>query len=218
MRAAGVPGRLQADAGGRARRRATIVLPPPALNGPALADVLARRRSRRHFSRRQLQPAEIGQLCWAAQGLTGGDGRGRTAPSAGALYPLNLSVLLPRGLFRYDPQRHRLVGRCNGELHAALAAAALHQPCIALAPCVFVITAIPARSSAKYGERALRYIFMEAGHVAQNLLLQAVALGLAAVPVGAFDDQAVAEVLRLKRTERPLYLVSVGGQYPAATV
>ena len=191
-------------------RQSTIALPPPAASGPSLTAALAGRRSRRHFSRRQLEASEIGQLCWAAQGITRARDGLRAAPSAGALYPLNLYAMLPEGLFRYEPARHRLALRTDRELHAPLAAASLHQPCVALAPCVFVITAVPARVARKYGARAGRYIYMEVGHVAQNLLLQAAALGLAAVPVGAFDDEKVAAVLELKRGESPLYLVPVG--------
>jgi len=185
-------------------------LPPPdPEGGMSLTQALARRRSRREYGMRDLTEDELSQLLWAAQGIT--DSRGfRTAPSAGATYPLETYVATVRGLFHYRPQGHRLVRIGEDDLRSALAGAALQQRWVREAPAVFIFSAVRERTSRRYGQRAERYIHMEAGHAAQNLLLQAVALGLAAVPVGAFYDDQVAEILGLPQDEAPLYLIPVG--------
>lgn len=187
-----------------------VRLPPPALAGAlSLEQALARRRSVREFSAADLSSAELGQLLWAAQGVTDAEGH-RTAPSAGALCPLELCVVRREGLFRYLPQRHALVARSVRDLRGPLAQAALGQECVRDAPVDLVITGVVARTAVRYGPRAERYVLLEAGHAAQNIHLQAVALGLGSVPVGAFDDEAVAEVLGLPDGERPLYIIPVG--------
>ena len=189
----------------------TVNLPPPdTLGGPPLALALGQRRSVRAFSARELAWSEIGQLLWAAQGITDEASGLRAAPSAGALYPLEIDVATRGGVFRYRPMRHALERRVARDVRAGLADAALEQTFIAAAPCVFSIAAVAARTTRKYGARGARYVHMEAGHAAQNLLLQAQALGLAGVPVGAFDDEAVARVLSSARDEEPLYLLPVG--------
>jgi SagB-type dehydrogenase family enzyme len=171
---------------------------------------LAQRRSVREFEARPLTAAELGQLSWAAQGVT--DERGyRTAPSAGALYPLELYVATADGLFRYEPGQHALVAADEADARPALYQAALRQDPVARAPAVFVIVAVYERTAVKYGsERTPRYVHLEAGHAAQNLLLQAVALGLGAVPIGAFDDAGVQRAMGLPAEEQPLYLIPVG--------
>ena len=176
----------------------------------SLESALRRRRSVRSFTDEPLTSAEIGQLLWAAQGVT--DPRGlRTAPSAGALNPLECYVATADALLHYAPNVHRLDPHVPGDQRRALAAAAYGQSAVADAAVVIVITAVYARTAEKYGEeRAFRYVAMEAGHAAQNVLLQAVALGLGAVPVGAFDDAQVAQLLRLDMGEAPLYLIPVG--------
>ena len=185
-------------------------LPSPDLaTGVTLAAALARRRSRREYAERALTRAEVSQLMWAAQGVTS-DGGLRTAPSAGALYPLTICVALPDGLYRYTPKGHMVERAFDEDLRVALGKAALGQQWVGRAPAVFTVSGDVSRSEPKYGSRAERYIFMEAGHAAQNLLLQAVALGLAGVPVGAFDDDAVRTVLRLSTREQPVYLMPVG--------
>lgn len=182
-------------------------LPPPRRSGgPALDAVLATRRSTRTFGRRGLEDAELGQLLWAAQGVTGG---GRTAPSAGALYPITVRVVDARGVWRYVPDRHALAREDARDARAAVAAAS-GQASVAAAPVVLVVTARFAITARKYGGRAERFATLEAGHVAQNVLLEATALGLAAVPVGAFDDAALRRALRLPAGETPLYLIPVG--------
>jgi len=164
----------------------------------------------REFSSTPLTLEETSQLLWAAQGLTHPAGY-RTAPSAGALYPLEVYVVLPEGVYHYDPDGHRLDLHLSGDACPALYAAALRQDPIMDAPAVFVIAAVYERTAVKYGkERSPRYVHLEAGHAAQNLLLQAVALDLGAVPIGAFYDDEVKKVLALPQDQQPLYLIPVG--------
>jgi SagB-type dehydrogenase family enzyme len=152
---------------------------------------------------------EIGQLLWAAQGITR-DWGARTAPSAGALYPLETYVLLAEGLYRYAPQGHKAIALSDRDLRQGLWAVSIKQNAIRDAPAVFVIAAVYKRTSGKYGDRAERYVHLEAGHAAQNLLLQAVALELGGVPIGAFYDDKVQDVLGLPRDHAPLYVIPVG--------
>ena len=189
----------------------TKQLPPPRTTGStSLEEALARRRSVRAFSAEPLTDGEVGQLLWAAQGLTGEGGR-RTAPSAGALYPLELYAVTPDGLWHYLPESHALTRLSTEDLRVELRGAALDQDAVGAAPLVVVITGVVERTTVKYGhERAARYVQLEAGHAAQGLLLQAVALDLAAVPIGAFFDSEVARVLGLPPNEAPLYLLPVG--------
>lgn len=199
------------DARATVPAESVFALPAPREDGQlSLEDALRRRRSVRSFTRRRIDAAAIGQLLWSAQGITDRQGL-RTAPSAGALYPLECYVVTDSGVLHYEPARHRLVRRIERDLRGALAAAALGQSAIADAPIVVVITADYGRTAVKYGEeRAVRYATLEAGHAAQNVLLQAVALGLGAVPIGAFHDARVARVLRLNGGETPLYLIPIG--------
>jgi len=188
----------------------TPPLPAPQLSGGMpLAEALATRRSIRQFAPTPLTPPQLGQLCWAAQGITDAQGK-RTAPSAGALYPIELFLVTPTGVQHYKPQTHTLEPHLADDLRPDLSRAALSQETIACAPAVFVITAAVGRTAVKYGPRAERYCFLEAGHMAQNVLLQATALGLCGVPIGAFEDAGVARVLKLPPGLQPLYLVAVG--------
>lgn len=187
------------------------VLPPPSRAGEvSLEETLAQRRSVRAFKATPLTEAELGQLLWAAQGIT--DERGfRSSPSAGALYPLEVYAATADGVYHYVPQGHKLLGSGASDKRQALYDAALHQAPVGQAPAVFVIAAVYARTEEKYGtERGPRYVHLEAGHAAQNLLLEAEALGLGAVPVGAFDDARVQEALGLPTDHAPLYLIPVG--------
>ncbi len=188
-----------------------IALPPPQRSGHmSLEETLARRRSVREFTSKPLSDHQISQLVWAAQGITHAEGL-RTAPSAGALYPLELYVASSAGFYLYDPQHHELQRRSSRDVRSALYEAALKQEAVRQASAVFVISAVYSRTAQKYGNaRAPRYVHMEAGHAAQNLLLEAVALGLEAVPVGAFDDAQVEKVLGLPTEEQPLYLIPAG--------
>lgn len=187
-----------------------VALPSPALRGQvSLEEALARRRSVREFAARPLSAAEIGQLLWAAQGVTDDAGR-RTAPSAGATYPLELCAVTADGVYRYLPDEHALRLVQSGDIRTDLAAAAIGQSFVGEAPLTVVVAAVPARTEARYGARSGRYVALEAGHAAQNLLLQAVALDLVSVPIGSFDDAAVADLVGLGEDEMPLYLLPVG--------
>jgi len=178
--------------------------------GMTLRASLAARRSVRAVQGDALTPAQIAQLCWAAQGVTDARRGFRTAPSAGATFPLEVYVVTAAGVGRYDPAAHGMIAHLDGDRRARLRAAALNQGFIEQAPATFVIAGVVSRTARRYGDRAQRYVWMEVGHAAQNLLLQAAALDLGAVPVGAFDDAAVADVLDLPAGHAPVYLIPVG--------
>jgi len=187
-----------------------IDLPPPAVaGGGSLTDALTSRRSVREFQPVPLDLEEISQLLWATQGVTSGAGQ-RTAPSAGGLYPLELYLVTDGGRYRYDPDHHQLEVLGGDDVRRELCGAALSQDAVQQAPAVFVLAAVYSRTEERYGDRAERYVKLEAGHAAQNLLLQAVSLGLGAVPIGAFHDEEVREVLSLPGDHEPLYLIPVG--------
>ncbi len=181
----------------------------------SLEAALQRRRSVREFSGRSLALGEVAQLLWAAQGENRRSGY-RTAPSAGALFPLEIYLAAGRvasldpGAYRYDPATHALASVRAGDLRGELARAALGQAWLADAPATLVIAAVAERTTAHYGSRGRRYVHMEAGHAGQNVCLQAAALGLGATMVGAFDDEAVEAVLDMKREAVPLGLLPVG--------
>jgi SagB-type dehydrogenase family enzyme len=183
--------------------------------GPPLERCIGQRRSVRDFSDQALTKDELGQLLWAAQGLTGPDG-GRTVPSAGALYPLELYVLarnvasLPSGIYRYQVNRHELGLATAGYDPAVLIDATFGQDWVASAPACICVAAIFERTTVKYGDRGQRYVCLEAGHAAENVMLQAVALGLATTMVGAFSDDDVGRVFSLGANEVPLCLIPVG--------
>ncbi len=193
-----------------------ISLPAPSLTGKMpLEESLFKRRSVRDYADRPVTIAEISQLLWAAQGITTNKGN-RTAPSAGACYPLviylaagNVDSLLP-GLYRFLPKSHQLETVSRGDIRESLAAAALGQKSLRSAPASIIITASYEKVDSRYKDRGIRYTHMEAGHVGQNISLQAVALGLGTVMVGAFDDRSLKAVLNLGNQEVPLYLIPVG--------
>lgn len=188
---------------------------PPLHNAgsTSLEEALLRRRSRRNFSGALLSPADLGRLLWATHGVTGPDGR-RTSPSPGNTDPLEVYAVTPRGAFRYDGASHRLEEVDPADLRAPLSAVTRNDEHILLAGAVVVLAAVTARTAARYPERAERYVAMNLGHAAQNVLLQAEALGLAAYPVGAHNVEGVAQLLGLPEGCLPLYLVPVG--HPAA--
>lgn len=195
---------------------AGLDLPAARTTGPLpLEAALAQRQSLRSFGAQPLTVAEAGQLLWSAQGESRAGGR-RTAPSAGATYPLVLYLVAGRveglaaGVYRYAPQGHRLAALAPGDARTTVAAAARGQAWLAEAPALVVIAAEPSRTAARYGARADRFVNMEAGAAAQNLLLQAVALGLGATLVGAFDDVALRAALPLAGAEQPLAVLAVG--------
>ena len=158
---------------------------------------------------------DLSQILWAAQGVTDDTGL-RTTPSAGALYPLEVYVIvgdvaeLTQGVYHYQPRGHTLQRVAAGDKRAALMQAALGQSCIAQAAAVLLVAAVYERTTAKYGTRGTRYVHMEAGHAAQNVYLQAVSLQLGTVAVGAFDDKKVKAVVALREEEQPLYLLPLG--------
>ena len=187
-----------------------ITLPKANQDGPmSLEKAIATRRSHRDFSPRSLTLEQIGKLVWSAQGQDE-RGRFRTAPSAGATYPLELFVVNSEGLFRYLSAKHSLQKHSDKDLRAALASAAWGQEFIAQAPLTLVFAAQFSRTTGRYGERGIRYVYMEAGHAAQNVHLQAESLGLGSVAVGAFDDDSVSKVLSLPEDFEPIYMVIVG--------
>jgi SagB-type dehydrogenase family enzyme len=189
---------------------AVINLPPPRERGEmSLEEAIARRRSVRTFSDQRLTREQLSQLLWAAQGVT--DPRGfRAAPSAGALYPLELYVISADGFYHYRPEGHELVLLMAKDMRQVVWQAGLKQDALRDAPVVFLIAAVYQRTAAKYGQRAARYVHIEAGHAAQNMLLQAVALGLGGVPIGAFYDDQLQAALSLPEDHEPLYLLAVG--------
>lgn len=198
-----------------------IALPPPGRgDAGSIKAALAQRRSVRSYAAQALALPEVAELLWAGQGISG-DGGLRTAPSAGALYPLELHVIadridgLPAGVYRYAPSLHALQPRFAASLGARLMQAAGGQPALSAAPLVLAITAVQARTAAKYGARAGRYVAIEAGAAAQNVALRAASLDLGAVVVGAFDDDEVARALRLPPGERPFALMPLGRRVEA---
>jgi SagB-type dehydrogenase family enzyme len=186
-------------------------LPAQRLTGPlSLEEALARRHSVRAFAAGNVSLEALGQLLWAAQGMSG-SGQRRTAPSAGALYPLEVYAATPDYLAHYRPKGHGLRVLRREDVRPALAHAAWDQHFVEQAPVVVVLTGVPHRIEVKYGRsRGARYLAMEAGHAAQNVLLQAEALLLAGVPVGAFDDVQADTVLGLAAEEHTLYILPIG--------
>ena len=194
-----------------------VALPEPDLDGAAtLEETLVRRRSQRDFAPGELPLETIGQLLWAAQGITDDEGH-RTAPSAGALYPLELYALTATTLMHYLPSGHRVEQRADTTTLPQLRVAAFDQQFVSAAPAVLLIAGVLGRTQAEYGAVAGELMNREAGHAAQNLLLQATALDLGAVPVGGFDPPAVARLLALPPGEEVLYLLPVGLRQPAAS-
>ncbi len=193
-----------------------ISLPSPSLDGKTSVETaLQNRRSVRSYAKEPLTLEDIAQLMWAAQGITS-PRKLRTAPSAGALYPLEVYVVcgnvtdLDNGIYRYVVDKHQLELVRSGDHRSALASAGLGQAFLREAPAVFVFTGVPPRITQRYGQRGIQYMMMEVGHAAQNLCLQAVARQLATVPVGAFKEDGVKEILQIDDPELPLYLVPVG--------
>ena len=197
---------------------APIKLLPPTLEGKtSVEDAIRRRRSVRTFTARPMSLPQLSQILWSAQGVTG-TCRQRATPSAGATYPLEVFIVvgeqtvenLKAGVYHYEADNHSLSLHLTGDLRQRLAEAALGQGFVATCPLDLVIYAHLTRTAYTYGRRAERYVHMEAGHVGQNVALQAVALGLATVMVGAFRDEAVSNVLKLEEQTMPLYIIPVG--------
>jgi SagB-type dehydrogenase family enzyme len=192
-------------------------LPKPVIHASpsSLEQALARRRSHRTFADSPVALAHLSQLLWAGQGVTGDYG-GRTAPSAGGLHPLRLHVVagnvagLEPGVYRYEASDHSLRLCLAGDQRQGLRDATGHQECLGEGAADIVIGAEGAATLERYGERGGRFLHMEAGHVAQNICLQATALGLATTTVAAFNDEDMAWAARLERGEMALYAIPIG--------
>ena len=193
-----------------------LELPEPTLRGEvSLEETLQSRRSIREYSEAPLTLEEVSQLLWAAQGQTT-DWGGRTSPSAGALYPLETYLVvgnvsgLEQGVYKYRSAEHDLLRVGDGDRRALLAAAALDQAWVHEGAAGIILAAVYGRTTGKYAERGIEYVHMEAGHAAENLLLQATALGLGSVPVTGFYRGEAREALGLPDEVEPLYIVPVG--------
>ena len=194
----------------------SIALPEPRHDSDTSVEgALLERRSVRSFREAALTLEQLGQLLWSAQGITDSSGK-RTAPSAMALYPLEVYAVVGNvkgvspGVYKYRPQSHELVKTLDGDQRKALSPAATGQMSVSQGAIDIVITAVYERTTRQFGERGIRFVHMEAGHAAQNIYLQAVALKLGTVTIGAFDDDSVKKVLGLSANEEPLYIMPVG--------
>lgn len=197
---------------------ALIKLPPPSLKGKtSIEEAISRRRSVRRFRDLPLSLPQLSQILWSAQGITGTGGQ-RAAPSAGATYPLEVFAVvgkqtiegLEAGIYHYELDSHSLSLHLKGDLRQKLAEAALVQGFVAASPVDIIVCALFPRTAYRYGRRGERYVHIEVGHVGQNVSLQAIALGLATVMVGAFEDEEVRKVLKVEEQIKPLYIIPVG--------
>jgi len=194
-----------------------IILPEPKYTGEtSIEEVLFKRRSIRDFKDEPLTLKQISQLLWAAQGITDKREGFRTAPSAGALYPLEVYLVsgnitdLPIGIYKYNPDKHELTIVTEQDVRLELGEAALGQSCVKEGAAVIVLAAVYERTTRKYGKRGIRYAHIEVGNVSQNIYLQAVSLNLGTVVVGAFDDEQVKKVMQMETDEEPLCVMPVG--------
>jgi SagB-type dehydrogenase family enzyme len=194
-------------------------LPQPQFNGKVSLELtIKNRRTCRAFRSETLSLEALSQLLWAAYGTTDERGFKRAVPSGGALYPMDLYGVtgaggvkgLEAGIYHYDPKDHTISTISEGDVRDKLARASLSQMWMATAPVNLVITAEFRRINVKYGERGVRYALMEAGHIGQNIFLQAESLGLGAGIVGAFRDDSVSEVLMIPKDHEPLLIMPVG--------
>ncbi len=184
-----------------------IQLSEPSLKGTvSFEEALAKRRSVRQFTDQHLKSAQIGQLAWAGQGITEPVRGFRTAPSAGAIYPIKIYFATHEGLFVYNAKEHSLEQTLNLDVRGRLAATN--------APCNILIAGSERNLAAKFRSEANKYMLLEAGHIAQNIQLQAVCLELGSVVIGGFDARGISRVCKLSRGLEPLLVISVG--YPAA--
>ncbi len=184
----------------------------------SLAEAISRRKSIRYFADQPLSQSQLSQILWATQGAADSPWGRRTVPSAGATYPLEVFVVcggnsveeIGDGIYHYNIDNHSLTRHHQGDVRLELARAALDQEFIYQAPLDIVICAEYERTLQRYGARGERYVHIEVGHAGQNIYLQATALGLATVAVGAFHDEEVRKVLRLDKRYKPLYIMPVG--------
>lgn len=194
-----------------------IQLPTPKYESNiSVEEALLRRRSIRDYGNEQLSLSEVSQILWASQGITDKAEGLRTAPSAGALYPLEVYLVaanvtdLNPGIYKYNPRNHTLKKILEGDKRTEISNASLKQESINNSSAIVVITAIYERTSVKYGNRTERYVNIEVGHAGQNIYLQSVSLGLGTVMMGAFNDNALKKVLQLPDNEHPLALYPLG--------
>ena len=196
-----------------------VSLPEPRRTGDvSVEEAITTRRSRRTFAEEPVTLRQVSQLAWSAQGITGPRGRKRAAPSAGATYPMELYVAageggvkdLEVGTYRYHPSSHGLIQTGGGDIRARAMSAALGQRFLRRAPLLLLIAADYRRTTQRYSDRGRRYVWMEAGHISENVYLEAQALGLATVAVGAFHDAEMADVFGLPEELDALYVMAAG--------
>ncbi|OGS21809.1 MAG: hypothetical protein A2252_06535 [Elusimicrobia bacterium RIFOXYA2_FULL_39_19] len=190
-----------------------ISLPLPVLkSSTSLEECILKRRSVRQFKNKDLTLEQISQLLWAGQGITDTKNKLKSAPSAGALYPIDLYVVTSKGVFSYTADGHKIARTLRADLRQGLSNACQGQTFIAEAGITIIITATLSKTTWRYGEKGIRFASLEAGHVAQNILLQAVPLKLNAIPVGQFNDKEVKALLELPTEQLPIYIIPIGYQ------
>lgn len=194
-----------------------IKLPTPSFKSSiSIEEALLYRRSKRFYKDLPLTTQELSQILWASQGISDPDYKFRTCPSAGALYPLEvyISILkvegIESGIYKYISEKHEIIQLYKNHKRDELYEASLKQEWIKWAPVVLIICASFYKTKARYGERGIRYIYIETGHCAQNIYLQCVSLSLGTVAVGAFDDDEISKILNLPKFEFPTYLMPIG--------
>jgi len=196
-----------------------IELPAPNTKGKmSVEEAIQKRRSIRRYTDEPINLEDISQLLWAAQGITDPEKGYRAAPSAGRTYPLEVYLVVGKGgvkgllegVYHYDPSAHALKKILEGDVRSDLAKAAHGQPWVAEAPVNIVITADYNRTTSKYGDLGVRFVHMEAGHVGENIYLEATARGLATVSLGSFYEDQVKELLKIPGNENILYIFPVG--------
>lgn len=194
-----------------------IKLPEPRYkSNVSIEEALLKRRSIRSYKDEALSISEVSQILWSAQGITDKRTGFRTTPSAGALYPLEIYLVVGKvkdlepGVYKYKPETHEIALILKGDKRNDLYISALRQEWVRNAGIIVVICAVFERTTIKYGDRGVRYVYMEAGHCAQNIYLQCVSLNLGTVSVGAFHDDEVKRALNLQKNESPLYLMPIG--------
>ncbi len=196
-----------------------IQLPKPEYSGMTVEEALKKRRSIRNYSTKPISKEQLSQLLFAAQGVTGKMyGKAlRTAPSAGALYPFEIYVVvnnvqdLPRGIYHYSVLDHTIELVKAGDFRDQITDAGMKQETLGKSGATFILSAIFDRVRYKYGERGMRYVYMEAGHISQNIYLQATSLGLGSVCAGAFLDEKVNQLIDVDgKKEAVIYLHPVG--------
>jgi SagB-type dehydrogenase family enzyme len=196
-----------------------IKLPAPRTTGTvSVEEAIFNRRTRRTFTAKPLSMQDLSQVLWAAQGITETRWKHRAAPSAGALFPINVYIIvkkdgvekLPTGIYKYIPEGHYLQTREEGDFNMELRKVGYSQTFFADSPICLIFAAESVRTTWKYGERGHRYIDFEAGHIAENIQLIGESMGFSVGLVGAFRDESVSALLKLKKDETPLYIIPVG--------